>query len=352
MPINYERYGCQIALPDFGDDAQRRLSEARVLIVGAGGLGCPVSQYLVAAGVGTIGIVDDDRITMSNLHRQILYTTADIGKLKAAVAVERLQEQNPETLLIAYPIRVSSDNVMELVAGYDLVIEGTDNIGTKCLLNDACVLSGKPLVYGAVYQREGHVSVWNVLHDDGSYSPNYRDVFPAIERAQVPNCREGGVMPPLVGIVGSMQANEAIKYFTQRGSVLAGKLWIFNAEDGRTNIIRLKKNNIRPITALLPSVSLISFETVKDATDCFELIDVRTAEEHSAFNIGGRCISIDTLHENLDRLKTVALPVVCYCHSGGRSATAASIIKGAYPEKTVYSLAGGIAGLMARNGRG
>ncbi len=273
-----ERYHCQMALPGFGVSSQEILKNAKVLIVGMGGLGCPSAQYLASSGIGTIGLADDDTVSESNLHRQILYAPEDIGKSKVDVAAKKLQQQNPSVKIILFNFWVTSENVMDLISEFDLIIEGTDNFETKCLLNDACVLTGKPLVYGAIYQYEGQVSIWNVIQKDGTYSPNYRDVFPNAEESQVPNCREGGVLPTLAGIVGCMQANEAIKYFTNPENSLAGKLWMMNVLNGKTQIIKLRKTSVQ-ITGLPQTVETITFEQLMQEKDLFEIIDVRTPQE-------------------------------------------------------------------------
>ena len=341
MNNNYDRYHCQMALPHFGEASQDLLQNARVLIVGAGGLGCPAAQYLSAVGVGTIGIADDDKILVSNLHRQILYTPDDVSLYKAEVAAKKLQQQNPSIKIIPYNLRVTSSNVMKLIAGFDLIIDGSDNFETKYLLNDACVLSGKPLVYGAIYQYEGQISIWNLLQKDGSYSPNYRDVFPDAEHAQVPNCSDGGIIPTLAGIVGCMQANEAIKYFTNKEDLLVGKLWMINALTAKTCIINLKKLASTKITTLPETIDTIEFEQLQREINHFELIDVRTQEEHEAFNTGGKNIPLNELSTNLDKIN-LSKPVVCYCASGKRSVIAARLIKNYSPETIVYSLRNGV----------
>ncbi|MBV8327481.1 HesA/MoeB/ThiF family protein [Chryseobacterium sp.] len=341
MSDSFERYRCQIALPGFGTSSQERLANARVLIVGMGGLGCPTAQYLTSSGVGTIGIADDDIVSLSNLHRQILYTPEDIGLFKVEVAAKKLQRQNPSVSVIPYRIRISSSNVTDLISEFDLIIEGTDNFETKCLLNDACVLAGKPLVYGAIYQHEGQVSIWNVLQKDGTYSPNYRDVFPDAEESQVPNCREGGVIPTLAGIVGNMQANEAIKYLTHSEDILAGKLWMMNVLNGRTQIIKLKKTSVR-IIDLPQTVPVITLEQWKQDQDDFEIIDVRSELEHSQFNIGGRNIPLDELHHHVHLISAISKSILIYCQSGKRSGEAVKKIKEAFPKKKVFSLKGGI----------
>lgn len=341
MSDPFERYHCQITLPGFGISSQELLKNAKVLIVGMGGLGCPSAQYLASSGIGTIGIADDDIVSESNLHRQILYTPNDIGMYKVDVAAKKLLQQNPSVSIIPYHLKVTSSNVMDLISEFDLIIEGTDNFETKCLLNDACVLAGKPLVYGAIYQYEGQVSIWNVLQKDGTYSPNYRDVFPDAENSQVPNCREGGVIPTLAGMVGCMQANEAIKFFTQPNDLLAGKLWIINVMSGRTQIIKLKNTPFQ-ITDLPQTVELITFEELNQSKEHFDIIDVRTPEEHLHFNIGGNNIPVEELEQHLDHISGCLKPVLVYCQSGKRSSEAVRKIKKVFPEKQIFSLKGGI----------
>lgn len=336
-----ERYHCQMALPGFGVSSQELLKNAKILIVGMGGLGCPSAQYLASSGIGTIGLADDDTVSESNLHRQILYAPEDIGKSKVDIAATKLQRQNPSVKIIPFNFRVTSGNVMDLISEFDLIIEGTDNFETKCLLNDACVLSGKPLVYGAIYQYEGQVSIWNVIQKDGTYSPNYRDVFPNAEESQVPNCREGGVLPTLAGIVGCMQANEAIKYFTNPEDSLAGKLWMMNVLNGKTQIIKLRKTSVQ-ITALPQAVDTITFEQLMQKKDHFEIIDVRTSQEHEQFNIGGINLPAEELQNHSDYISGCSKPILVYCQSGKRSTEAVRKIKKSFPEKKVFSLKDGI----------
>lgn len=336
-----ERYHCQMALPGFGASSQELLKNAKVLIVGMGGLGCPSAQYLTSSGIGTIGLVDNDTVSESNLHRQILYAPEDIGKSKVDVAAKKLHQQNPTVKIIPFNFRVTSENVMDLISQFDLIIEGTDNFETKCLLNDACVLTGKPLVYGAIYQYEGQVSIWNVIQKDGTYSPNYRDVYPNAEESQVPNCREGGVLPTLAGIVGCMQANEAIKYFTNPEDSLAGKLWMMNVLNGKTQIIKLRKTSVQ-ITGLPQTIETITFEQLMQEKDHFEIIDVRTPQEHDEFNIGGINFPVEELQNHSDYISGCDRPILVYCLSGKRSAEAVRKIKNIFPEKEVLSLKEGI----------
>lgn len=344
MDPNFERYQCQIALPGFGNIGQQLLQNAKVLIVGMGGLGCPAAQYLAAAGIGTLGLVDDDIISLSNLHRQVLYGPQDIGNWKVEVAKEQLKLQNPEINIISYPIRLTSNNIMDLINEYDLILEGTDNLESKCLINDACVLAGKPLVYGAIYQYEGQVSIWNAKLKDGTYSTNYRDVYHDIENTAVPNCREAGVIPSLAGIVGCMQANEAIKYLTCMPDIMAGKLWIMDTSTGRSRIIKLKKSNFQ-IKALPESFPTIALEEYNLHPEKFVLFDVRLPDEHEEFNIGGKNLPLNDLHRHLEEFAAIDAEVILYCMSGKRSKIAVRIIKNAFPDLKVYSLKNGLSGL-------
>ncbi|OYD42136.1 HesA/MoeB/ThiF family protein [Sphingobacterium cellulitidis] len=340
MESNFGRYHCQIALPGFGNKGQQQLQEAKVLLIGLGGLGCPAAQYLVSAGIGKLALLDDDIISLSNLHRQILYTTEDIGKLKVEIAAKRLSLQNPETTIIPIPERITSDNVIQLIQEYDLIIEGTDNLETKCLINDACVIAGKPLVYGAIYQFEGQVSIFNVKQEDGSYSANYRDVFKNAEETEVPNCREGGVIPSLAGIVGCMQANEALKYFTGMDN-LTGKLWLFDASSGSARTIKLKKTNTE-IKTLKPTSPTVSFEEFNRHRQKYELIDVRQEDEHLTFNLGGKNIPLDKLKSHFQEFSETEGKLLFYCLSGKRSIEAVKRIKAIYPHLKVFSLRNGI----------
>ncbi|HVS93877.1 MAG TPA: HesA/MoeB/ThiF family protein [Mucilaginibacter sp.] len=345
MDADLTRYSCQMALPGFGEAAQNLLQQAKVLVVGAGGLGCPALQYLAAAGVGTLGIADYDVVSLGNLHRQILYTPDDVGLKKAVVAYEKLQRQNPSIAVIAHDIKVNSDNVLELIQAYDIVVDGTDNFETRYLLNDAAVVSGRSLVYGAIYQYEGQMAVWNVKNEDGSRSPNYRDLYPEVNAAQVPNCAVGGVIPTLAGIIGCMQANEVIKYITGTGELLAGKVLIFDTQTLRSRIIKIgdtTKTNITALTATADVPAVTAGELKKGLEqNIYELVDVRTIQERDLFDIGGRHIPVEEIEENLDYFST-ATSKVLYCATGKRSAEAVKLIKRKLPNAKVFTLSGGI----------
>jgi sulfur-carrier protein adenylyltransferase/sulfurtransferase len=344
MQQEFLRYSCQIALPGFGEATQQQLQNAKVLIVGAGGLGCPAAQYLAASGVGTIGIADFDVISVSNLHRQILYTPEEVGLKKAVIACKKLQQQNPAVKLVVHDVKITPENVLEIINEYDIVLDGTDNFDTRYLLNDACVLKGKPLVYGAIYQYEGQVAVWNIQNADGTRTPNYRDLFSEVNSTQIPNCAEGGVIPTLAGIIGCMQANEVIKYITKTGELLAGKVLIFDAQSMQSRVIKIGSVTKTSITTLQETVEIqtISKEDLQRAieNETFELIDVRTPEERITFDIGGRNIPLSDLQNNTIDL-SFDKPIVFYCASGKRSVEAAKIIKKQHPEAKVMSLEGG-----------
>ena len=218
----YERYQRQMMLPGFGEQKQMLLEQASVLVIGAGGLGCPVLSYLAAAGVGRIGLVDDDAVEIHNLHRQVIYTMEDLGRAKVTVAAERISALNPGVIIVPYKLRASNQNIRELVEGYDLIIDGTDNFETRYLVNDACVIAGKPLVYGAISQYEGQVSV---------FTPDfhYRDLFPDPPApGSVLNCSDAGVIGVLPGLIGTLMAQEAIKIITGIGQPLYAKLLLWN----------------------------------------------------------------------------------------------------------------------------
>jgi molybdopterin/thiamine biosynthesis adenylyltransferase len=343
--MDLSRYSCQVALPGFGEQAQVLLQKARVLIVGAGGLGCPAAQYLAATGIGTLGIADNDVISISNLHRQILYTPADAGLKKVAVAADRLQKQNPDIAVIAHDIKVTADNVLQLFEQYDIIVDGTDNFETRYLLNDAAVIQGKPLVYGAIYQFEGQVAVWNNINTDGTRSPNYRDLYPQVDATQVPNCAEGGVIPTLAGIIGCMQANEVIKYITQTGELLAGKLLVLDAQTLQSRIIKIgavTKTNITllPQTITAEKITVAGLQTALEA-GIVELIDIRGSEEHEDFNIGGRHIPSYKLERSIDSFDAEKT-IVLYCTIGKRSADAVKRLKELRPGLNVASLEGGV----------
>jgi adenylyltransferase/sulfurtransferase len=345
MRPDFSRYGCQIALPGFNEQKQTLLNQAKVLIIGAGGLGCPVAIYLNAAGVGTIGIADYDVVTTSNLHRQVLYGESDIGKKKAEVAIQLLEKQNNTTKLIQHDVMVTSENILELIANYDVLVDCTDNFETRYLINDAAVITCKPLVYGAIYQYEGQVAVWNVQNEESKFSPNYRDLYPEVDASQIPNCAEGGVIPTLAGIIGCAQANEVIKLITKTGGLLAGKLFIFNALNLESQVIKIGTVTRTTITQLKPTATtpFISVKDLKQALEdnSIQLFDIRTQEERDSYHIGGKHVILQNFEAFFESLPQDTKKVL-YCASGKRSDEMVKTIKQKHPEANIFSLKGGL----------
>jgi len=343
-PAEHLRYACQIALPNFGEAAQQRLKAARVLVVGMGGLGCPAAQYLVAAGVGQVTLLDFDTVSASNLHRQVLYTPDDVGQPKARVAAERLSRQNPHVAVRAVLEKISPENALALLAEHDLALDCTDNFEARYLINDAAVLCGKPVVYGAIYQYEGQVALWNAPNADGSRSPHYRDLFPAVDAAQVPNCAEGGIIPALAGIIGCIQANEAIKHLAGMADSLAGRLLVFDAATMQSRVFKLGRTSRVAVTTLLTAeaVPTLSAEDWAAAgPDAYLLVDVRNANERAVFHLGGLHIPLPELAGRLSEIPDNQA-ILFYCATGRRSAEAVRIWQKRHPGAVVFSLKNGM----------
>src|SRR5699024_3199010 len=247
---------------EFGIEGQKKLKAAKVLAVGTGGLGAPMLQYLAAAGVGTIGLVDFDTIEASNLHRQVLFGASDVGRSKVEVAKERLQEINPHITINRHETRLTSENALEIIRDYDVVADGTDNFPTRYLVNDASVMLDIPNVHGSIFQFEGQVSVFNYVDNEGNRGPNYRDLFPEPPPpGLVPSCAEAGVLGVLPGIIGCLQATEVIKLITGIGDPLAGRLFLFDALSFKTRTVRVTKNAENPLTGENPTITeLIDYQ--------------------------------------------------------------------------------------------
>ncbi|MEO1385206.1 MAG: molybdopterin-synthase adenylyltransferase MoeB, partial [Bacteroidota bacterium] len=249
-----ERYSRHLIIPDFNIEGQRKLKAAKVLVVGSGGLGAPLLQYLAAAGVGTIGIVDYDTVDDSNLQRQVLFGVESVGKAKVDEAAARIESLNPYIKVKTYNTMLSSDNALDIIKDYDIVADGTDNFPTRYLVNDACVLLGKVNVYASIFRFEGQVSVFNYTDEDGNVGPNYRDLFPAPPPpGLVPSCAEGGVIGVLPGILGSMQALEVLKVASGVGNPLSGKLFLYDALDFSTRTLKVYKDPENPLTGDNPT---------------------------------------------------------------------------------------------------
>lgn len=362
-----ERYSRQLILQGFGPAAQDALTKAKVLVIGAGGLGCPVLQYLVAAGVGTVGIVENDRVSLSNLHRQVLYDTRDVDKLKIEVAADKLRLINPEVSIISYPVYLDKNNSLAIISEYDVIIDCTDNFATRYMVNDACFIKNKPLVYGAVSGFEGQVAVFNAATGAGERSGNYRDLFPEQPKSgEVLNCAEAGVLGVLPGIIGTLQATEVIKLITGKGDVLINQLLTFDALKNKMTVFNygLNKNAalLTPYTeeAFLQMnyVEACEVESTSLNIDALQLSQLM--HEHNATIIDVREpheLPIITQYHHLKipllQLQT-RLPefadqtIIFICQSGSRSLQAAQMAAAYFGnEHLFYSLHGGVKQLIS-----
>ncbi|MCX7762786.1 MAG: molybdopterin-synthase adenylyltransferase MoeB [Candidatus Kryptonium sp.] len=356
------RYGRHLIMPEVGLDGQKRLKSSSVLIVGAGGLGSPLAFYLTAAGVGRIGIVDFDVVDLSNLQRQIIHTTKDVGRSKLESAKEKLEALNPNVEIETYNTQLTSENAFEIIENYDIIIDGTDNFPTRYLVNDACVILKKPNVYGSIFRFEGQASVFYSV-----MGPCYRCLYqepppPGL----VPSCAEGGVLGVLPGIIGTIQALEAIKLILGVGEPLIGKLLLFDALKMKFRELKLRKNPQCPICGENPTIKeLIDYEafcgitpeqalreagleiTPEELRSKLEngediiLIDVREPHEYEINRIyGSKLIPLSKLPEKVNELDQTR-EIVLYCKMGGRSARAVQFLR-ELGFTRVKNLAGGI----------
>ncbi|MEJ7586712.1 MAG: HesA/MoeB/ThiF family protein [Ferruginibacter sp.] len=359
---SYERYQRQVILKEFGEAGQQKLLQSKVLVIGAGGLGCPALQYLAGAGIGNIGIADDDIVSITDLHRQILYSTFDIGFSKAEKAKHVLTRANPEINIIAYRERVTPQNALNIIGAYDIVIDGTDNFSSRYLINDACALLGKPLVYGAVSQFEGQVAIFNYKKDQGDIPVNYRDLFPVPPvEGEVRNCAEAGVLGVLPGIIGTMQANETIKLITGIGTALVNSLLTYNALSNRVYeiLISAKEETRLLIPASIEAFKQMDYEllcsSVKQPfeidgetfdklcnTTGVTIIDVREPGElpkPGGFNY--QQLPLSGFNEKANAI--TGHTVVLFCQSGQRSLQAAQWLYDSLGgSKKIFSLQGGM----------
>lgn len=357
----YERYQRQVILKGFGELGQQKLLQAKVMVVGAGGLGCPVLQYLAAAGVGTIGIADDDTVALDNLHRQVLYTLNDIGESKAEKAAARLKSLNPEINIISYNVRLTPQNTLDIIREFDVIIDGSDNFSTRYMINDACVLLDKPLVFGAVSQYEGQVAIFNCKKNGGDDAVNYRDLFPQPPKDnEVLNCEEAGVLGVLPGIIGMMMANETIKIITGTGEPLIDQLLTYNASNNEVYKLSITaKKETRPLIPRNEAVFMqTDYEWLCSTVSGFEIgiedfnlllneddlvvIDVREPGETPAVNeFVFEQIPLSRLREKVPGIEKDT--VVCFCQTGKRSMQAARLLFDTFGKsKKIYSLQGGI----------
>src|SRR5213080_2194170 len=354
-----QRYSRHLIMPEVTADGQRRLKAARVLCIGAGGLGSPAALYLAAAGVGTIGIVDFDHVDLSNLQRQILHGTKDIGRPKLESARDRLRDINPEIDIELHKCRFSSENASQLVAQCDVVVDGSDNFPTRYLSNDVCVFARKPNIYGSVFRFEGQTTVF-APHLGG---PCYRCLFPEPPPPEsVPNCAQAGVLGVLPGIIGMLQAIETLKLILGIGEPLIGRLLHFDALKVKFRELNLRRDPQCPVCGdtptifspidyeqfcgardeeTIPKMSANELKQKMDAREPFELIDVRETFEYEIARIdGARLIPLGEIAERADELPRDR-PIVVHCHSGRRSAEAVRLL----PQRgfgNIYNLEGGI----------
>lgn len=342
------------------------LRQAKVLVIGAGALGCPVLTYLAAAGVGTIGIVDPDRIELSNLHRQVLYTTADIGQGKAETAARRLGAMNTEIQVITHSVLFASENAYKLIRDYDIVVDGTDNFPTRYLINDVCVLLGKPNIHGSVVGFTGTVSVFNYADPSGKTGPNYRDLFPVPPPPEeAPSCSEAGVIGVIPSIIGSMQAMEVIKVITGIGEVASGEFIRFDALTSKQQVFRFEKDPSNPLnkagenfifetdyptfchqtshqtTLIMKSITVSELKELMDSGADFQLIDVREPHEAEICTLNGVLIPMGDVPASVDRFDRNK-QVVVHCRSGKRSASIINFLEAEHGFTNLYNLEGGI----------
>ncbi|GAA3920121.1 molybdopterin-synthase adenylyltransferase MoeB [Hymenobacter algoricola] len=354
LPEEHKRYSRHLLLPEIGLAGQQQLKATRVLVVGCGGLGCPVLQYLAAAGVGTLGLLDYDTVDESNLQRQVLYSTADVGRPKALVAAEKLRAQNPFITVLVHQLQLAAANALPLFAAYDVVVDCSDNFATRYLVNDACVLLDKPLVFGAIFKFEGQVSVFNYQQ-----GPTYRCLYPTPPTpGEAPNCSEIGVLGVLPGIIGTLQATETLKILTGIGEVLRGRLLLLDALAMRFQTIRFALvpanrqlpglidyaafcGDDQPAATAVAEMPAAELKRRLLAHEPLLLLDVREPHEHAARSIGGRLIPLGQLAASLAELPP-GVPIVVHCASGIRSKKAARLLldHGFGP---VYSLQNGLA---------
>lgn len=345
------RYARQITLPEIGEAGQEKLRRGSVLIVGAGGLGSPAALYLAAAGVGTLGLIDFDRVDATNLHRQVLYGTSDVGRPKVEAAQERLADLNPEVRVVTHEARLTSENALEILRDYDVVLDGTDNFATRYLVNDACVLLGKPNVYGSIFRFDGQVSVFATK--DG---PCYRCLYPEPPPpGLVPSCAEGGVLGILPGIVGSLQATEAIKLIVGIGETLAGRLLLFDALRTTFRVMKVRRrcDEHAPITQLIDYEEFCNPVQQTDITPAelaaqltagkeVVLIDVREPYEWNAGHLDAAThIPLAQVPQRLAEIPKDR-DVVMICRSGGRSAHAQEHLIRQHGYTRVKNLVGGM----------
>jgi len=358
------RYSRHLIMPEVGMEGQLKLKQAKVLCIGTGGLGAPLGLYLAAAGVGRIGLVDFDKVDLTNLQRQILFDTKDIGRPKIEAATNRLRDLNPDIQIDTFETRLTSENALDILKDYDIVVDGTDNFPTRYLVNDACVILGKPNVYGSIFRFEGQITIF--AYPGG---PCYRCLYPEPPPpGLVPSCAEGGVLGVLPGIVGAIQAAETLKLIIGKGESLVGRLLLFDALAMRFRELKLRKNpectvcgehptitnlidyeefcgirgeeSASPAQAAVPEISPRELKARLDRGDDLFVLDVREPHEYQICNLGGHLIPLGELSRRVNELDS-SREIVAHCRSGKRSAEAVEFLRSAGFRK-VLNLKGGI----------
>ena len=337
------RYNRQIILPEIGEEGQYKLLKSKVLVVGAGGLGAAILPYLAAAGVGEIGIIDDDRIEISNLHRQVIYKTLAVGKSKAKEAKLMISELNPQVKVKAFSEKLSGKNVFNLFEKYDIIVDATDNISIKYLINDACLALNKPMVYGSIFRFQGQVSVFNYQN-----GPTYRCLYPD-ENNNALNCEDAGVIGISVGIIGMLQANEVLKMTLGIGEVLSGKILVYNILNNEQQKYDFEKSDFQIITREAfnekynkSETEEVSFESVLNEIkdDAVLFLDVRNTDESPKINLKNQIqiplMNLENEIEKLDKKQTIYI----FCQSGIRSKIAVELLQ-KHQFKNIKSIAGG-----------
>jgi len=348
------RYSRHFVLPEFGVGSQHKLKNARVTVVGAGGLGSPVLLYLAAAGTGFIKIIDDDKITLSNLQRQVLFTTADINQSKALVAANKINSLNANIHVEVVQEKLNAANALTLLSDSDVIVDCTDNFPGRYLINDASVLLDKPLVYGSVFRYEGQVAVFNY-----NKGVNYRDLFPLPpDPKSIPNCEQGGVLGVLPGIIGCMQANEVLKIITGFGKPLAGEVLVYDSATSETAHIKIPNRNSResiknlinydefcglnpPKASLMKEVTVRELKAMQESGEDFQLIDVREPHEYDICNLGGELIPQGEIPHSVGRVAKDK-KVIVQCRSGARSGNMVQWLEKNHGFTNLYNLKGGI----------
>jgi len=357
------RYSRHLIMPEVGMEGQLKLKQAKVLLVGAGGLGAPLGLYLAAAGVGQLGLVDFDVVDFTNLQRQVTFSTSDVGRPKLEAARKRLSGLNPEIQIDTYETRLTSQNALEILREYDIIVDGTDNFPTRYLVNDACILLGKPNVYGSIFRFEGQATIFG--YPGG---PCYRCLYPEPPPpGLVPSCAEGGVLGVLPGIVGAIQAMETIKLILGRGDALVGRLLLFDALAMRFRELKLRKNSACPVcgehrtitqlidyeefcgirgeeapaaTTQVPEITPRELKARLDRGDEVFILDVREPHEYQICNLRGHLIPLGDLPRRVHELDS-SREIVAHCRSGKRSAEAVDLLRKAGFRK-IWNLKGGI----------